>query len=294
MTFLVIGCSDNKMRQRVAAMDTETLEHLSTQYPENSKAAAAIAEELSRRPRKPTPTAPKPEPAVVREKPTLAPTTVAPQKPNIEPYAYRVMEKQDTSYGGTKRMVYRLYLNTQVAPDQDRMKATAEQVWRDGNRRWNEFTVFMIFGQIKDFNAGAYGIAEFTPSGLIDFQINSVPLQMLDLEPQPQPQMAPQSRQTQPSAKTDWIDPQKLRTGEAFFVSKDTPLMPELEPANPLVAMQHMKQIPKGGAFEISEIGKKGTSPWYHVVAIDQSRTRIGEGWINSTALLGQDLKPYK
>jgi hypothetical protein len=211
-----------------------------------------------------------------------------------EPYTYRVMEKQDTSYGATKRMVYRLYLNTQSSPDQDRMKATAEQVWRDGNQRWNEFTVFMIFGQIKDFNAGAYGIAEFTPSGLSDFRINTVPLQMLEPDDQSQQQRAPQPRQTPPTAETDWLDPQKLRTGQAFFVSKETPLMPELEPADPLAALQRMIQIPKGGAFKISEIRKKGTSPWYRVVAIDQNKKRIGEGWINSTALLGQDLKPYK
>ena len=207
-----------------------------------------------------------------------------------EPYTYRVMEKQDTSYGAIKRMVYRLYLNTQATPDQDRMKATAEQVWRDGNRRWNEFTVFMIFGQIKDFNAGAYGIAEFTPSGLSDFRINTVPLQMLELETQTEPQRHP----AQPTTEPEWLDPMKLRTGQAFFVSKETPLMPEIEPADPLAALQRMKQIPKGGAFKISEIRKKGTSPWYRVVAIDQNKKRIGDGWINSTALLGQDLKPYK
>lgn len=211
-----------------------------------------------------------------------------------EPYTYRVMERKDTSYGATKRMVCRIYLDTQATPNQDRMKATAEQVWRDGNQKRNEFTVFMIFGKIKDFNAGAYGIAEFTPSGLSDFQINTVPLQMLELETKLQPQMAHQPRQTQPADETDWLDPKKLRTGEAFFVSKETPIMPEFEPADALAALQHLKRIPKGGAFTVSEIRKKGTSPWYRVTAIDQNKKRIGEGWINSTALLGQDLKPYK
>lgn len=207
-----------------------------------------------------------------------------------ELYTYRVMEKQDISYGATKRMVHRLYLNTQTTPNQDRMKATAEQIWRNGNRRWNEFTVFMIFGQIKDFNAGAYGIAEFTPSGLSDFRINTVPLQMLNLEAQTQPQR----RMVQTTAKPDWLDPRKLRAGQAFFVSKETPLMPEFKPAAPLAALKRIKQIPKGGAFKIYEVKKKGSSPWYRVAGIDQNKKIIGAGWINSTALLGQDLKPFK
>lgn len=224
----------------------------------------------------------------------VAAFTVCASASGAEVYTYRVMEKQDTSYGATKRMVYRLYLNTQTTPDQDRMKATAEQVWRNGNQRWNEFTVFMIFGKIMDFNAGAYGIAEFTPSGLSDFRINTVPLQMLELEAQAQPEAAPQGRPTQSATETDWLDPQKLRTGQAFSVSKQTPLMPEMEPADPLAALQRMKQIPSGGAFKIYEMKKKGTSTWYRVVAIDKNKKQIGTGWINSTALLGQDLKPYK
>ena len=98
------------------------------------------------------------------------------------PYTYRVIEKQDISYGATKRMVYRIYLNTQINPDQTQMKETAQQIWKDGNQKWKEFTVFMIFGEIKNFDSGAYGIAELTPSGMSSFRINDVPLQMLELE----------------------------------------------------------------------------------------------------------------
>lgn len=58
---LVTGCSDSKMRRRVAAMDTETLERLSKEYPADSKAGRAIADELSRRPRE------TPSPPVKRE-----------------------------------------------------------------------------------------------------------------------------------------------------------------------------------------------------------------------------------
>jgi hypothetical protein len=211
-----------------------------------------------------------------------------------EPYTYRLMDKQDTSYGGTKRMVYRVYLNTQSIPDNERMKATANQVWQDGNRKWNEFTVFMIFGKLKDFNAGAYGIVKFTPSGMSELLVNNVPLQMLELKQAQSPTTPETITTTKPAADTVWLDPQELRIGQAFFVSKETPLMPELEPADPLAAVQRVQQIPKGGAFKVYEAKKKGTSAWYRVVAFDPNKKQIGSGWINSIALLGQDLKPYK
>jgi len=42
------------------------------------------------------------------------------------------------------------------------------------------------------------------------------------------------------------------------------------------------------------KIKKKGSTPWYRVRAIDQNEKKIGVGWINSTALLGQNIFPYK
>jgi len=90
------------------------------------------------------------------------------------------------------------------------------------------------------------------------------------------------------------LDPLNLEKGQAYVVSKQTPLMPEFEPPDPLGAIQRMKQIPKSGAFKVYEMRKKGASPWYRVVAIDENKKKIGDGWINSTALLGQTLKAYE
>jgi hypothetical protein len=174
------------------------------------------------------------------------------------------------------------------------MKATAQQVWQNETRKWDEFTVFMIFGQIKDFNAGAYGIAEFTPSGMADFSVNEVPLQMLELEAKTQTPSTTQTNQIIPAVESKRLDPQKLCAGQSFIVSKQTPLMPEIEPADPLKAIQQMKKIPKDGAFKIFNVRKKGSSSWYQVVAIGPDKKKIGDGWINSIALIGQDLKPYK
>jgi hypothetical protein len=89
------------------------------------------------------------------------------------------------------------------------------------------------------------------------------------------------------------LDPLNLEKGQAYVVSEQTPLMPEFEPADPLGALQRVKQIPKSGSFKVYEIRKKGSFPWYRVVAIDKNKRKIGSGWINSGALLGQELKPY-
>ncbi len=70
--------------------------------------------------------------------------------------------------------------------------------------------------------------------------------------------------------------------------------MPSLSPVDPMEAIQQMKQIPKRGGFKVLEVYKKKNNPWYKVTAFDQSIEEIGTGWINSTALLGQQIKAHK
>ena len=103
-----------------------------------------------------------------------------------EPYSFRIIKKEDTSYGsykgqsGSQRVVYRIYLNTNSMPDKERMKATAQKIWEEGNnRRLEDLTVFMIFGKMKDFSEGAYGIANFNRSGLYNFSTNDYILQLI-------------------------------------------------------------------------------------------------------------------
>ncbi len=79
-------------------------------------------------------------------------------------------------------MTVSVYLNTDAVPEEDRMVETAKQIWKKEKTKWREFTVFMIFGELENFNYGAYGIAEFTPSGLKEFRVNDAPLQMLELK----------------------------------------------------------------------------------------------------------------
>ena len=90
------------------------------------------------------------------------------------------------------------------------------------------------------------------------------------------------------------LNPRELEVGQTYIVAKRTPLMPSHSPADPIAALQRMKQIPKGGAFKVLETFNKRGNPWYKVIAFDQRKKQIGTGWINSTALLGQELKAYK
>lgn len=90
------------------------------------------------------------------------------------------------------------------------------------------------------------------------------------------------------------LNPLELEIGQAYVVSKQTPLMPFHSPADPIAAIQQMKQIPKGGGFKVLEVYKEKNNPWYNVTAFDQSTEEIGTGWINSTALLGQQLKAHR
>lgn len=90
------------------------------------------------------------------------------------------------------------------------------------------------------------------------------------------------------------LNPLELDIGQAYVVSRETPLMPSHSPADPLAALGQLKQIPEKGGFRVLEIFKKNNTPWYRVNAFDQSETEIGGGWISSTALLGQQLRAHR
>jgi len=103
------------------------------------------------------------------------------QEPAILAFDYQLKGREDISHKDTPRMVVRVYLETDKMPSKERMIETAKQIWSKEQKAWKEFTVFMIFGEIKDFDSGAYGIAEFTPVGLKEFRVNDTPLQMIEL-----------------------------------------------------------------------------------------------------------------
>lgn len=83
------------------------------------------------------------------------------------------------------------------------------------------------------------------------------------------------------------VDPQQLEVGKAYQLSKETSLMPELDPADPMSAIAKVRILPAGTVIRIaSEADKRGT-PWYNVRVVGSGHS----GWINSIGLLGQSLE---
>lgn len=83
----------------------------------------------------------------------------------------------------------------------------------------------------------------------------------------------------------------KLELGKSYRISKETPLMPEFEPSNPSEALLRTKKLPPGSKITIVSIKTKNNTPWYQVRAYTPSGQSIGEGWINSIALIGQEIQ---
>ena len=95
-------------------------------------------------------------------------------------------------------------------------------------------------------------------------------------------------------AKSKYGNYQSLEKGRTYSVSKVTPLMPELNPTDPIQAMNKMKKLPQGTRIKILNVKAKNNTPWYEVETYNVNDPMVGKGWINSTALIGQELKVVK
>ena len=94
---------------------------------------------------------------------------------------------------------------------------------------------------------------------------------------------------------TGRVDPLALAVGKSYRLSRETPLMPEFEPADPIAATGRVKHVPSGGTITVRSVRIKGTTvktPWYEVAAADSRGRVIGKGWVSSLALLGQTIAP--
>lgn len=90
---------------------------------------------------------------------------------------YRISEKQDVSYPGTPRMVYRVIIDISQLPTENQMRELAKSLWNDGNTHWVEFTVFLYLPNMNT-NSVAYGRAEFRQTGLKEFEVQSIALEI--------------------------------------------------------------------------------------------------------------------
>jgi hypothetical protein len=95
-----------------------------------------------------------------------------------------------------------------------------------------------------------------------------------------------------PAAK--WLDPNELVVGATYRVSKQTPLCPEIEPADPIAAAAQIKQIPARSTIKIVSSTESGGHAWYQVTACGPAGKALGQGYVNSIALYGQQLGEVK
>ena len=88
---------------------------------------------------------------------------------------HEVVERKDYSYVGTSRMSYRVLMNVERIPSEEAIRRLANRIWRDGNTRWDEFTVFMYLPEMNTQSV-AYATAKFTPRGMSKCSTNKYSL----------------------------------------------------------------------------------------------------------------------
>ncbi len=89
----------------------------------------------------------------------------------------------------------------------------------------------------------------------------------------------------QVAAAKNGIDVNALVIGRSYVLDRQTALMPDPDPVDPMAALRLVKQVPPGSAFSVLGTRTVSGGLWYQI------RTALGGGWFNSSALLGQDIK---
>ena len=87
------------------------------------------------------------------------------------------------------------------------------------------------------------------------------------------------------------LNPRSLNRNQSYRISKETALMSELNPADPMAALAETKYLKARSIIKIRGVSTMHGSPWYKVDASDPAGSYVGTGWINSTALLAQNLE---
>lgn len=81
---------------------------------------------------------------------------------------------------------------------------------------------------------------------------------------------------------------QALKVGDEFRLTKETGLMPALNPVDPIGAIAMIRGLPPGTVIRVQKIVQKGGAPWYQVSPTNSDGASVGSGWVNSIALIGQ------
>ena len=84
-----------------------------------------------------------------------------------------------------------------------------------------------------------------------------------------------------------------LEVGAIYVLADDTPIMPDPDPADPVAALRQMMTAQGDLRFEVVGSRMVDGWKWYEVLVFDFDKDPSVNfyGWINSTALIGQDLR---
>jgi len=81
----------------------------------------------------------------------------------------------------------------------------------------------------------------------------------------------------------------QLEHNRTYQVSRDVPLMPEVDPVDPMEALAKIRIIKAEGRFVVTggKRSRQGACVWWYRVATTTPGGVAHVGWINSTALIG-------
>jgi len=201
---------------------------------------------------------------------------------------YRIIEKKDI---GLNRFNCKIEIQVDKIPNNDEFKKLGLNIWSNGYKQWGEFNLWMYLPDM-DKNFAAYCLFEFSQNGLIssDFFSNRKAGEKIDSTNEIKKEFDV-SEVDREDNNSGFVDPFSLKQGEKWAISKETPLMPEIAPSNPMEALEKIKYIPAENYIIIVSVREKENNTWYEVKVLNQNNNLIGKGWINSIALIGQTLQ---
>ena len=97
------------------------------------------------------------------------------------------------------------------------------------------------------------------------------------------------------SDSDSFVDPalsyDDLQVGATYILSDRTAVVAEPDPVDPAAALAQIVYAPAGFQFKVVSRPMLDGYRWYEVLVLDRDNNELGFGWINSVALVGQDLQ---
>ncbi len=100
--------------------------------------------------------------------------------------SYRIVDRKKLNYGGLEQMEIRVMLKVRKIPTATALRRVAETILRDGNKGWNEFTVWMYLPGM-DMKGLTFGLVVFRKTELVHFNINHAARWGTRWQPRPKP-----------------------------------------------------------------------------------------------------------